>query len=96
MSDNNYDTNFGPSTPGALNLIAGDDGGGSSVSPTTGQPLADPGSVGSLDSNGVGTIYGDLDPADDDCSDASHTSASPVGIMTGRNIGDLLNARHVT
>jgi phospholipase C len=96
MSDNNYDTNFGPSTPGALNLIAGDDGGGSSVSPTTGQPLADPGSVGSLDSNGVGTIYGDLDPAYDDCSDASHTSASPVGIMTGRNIGDLLNARHVT
>ena len=23
MSDNNYDTNFGPSTPGALNLISG-------------------------------------------------------------------------
>ena len=23
MSDNNYNTNFGPSTPGALNVIAG-------------------------------------------------------------------------
>ena len=23
MSDNNYDTNFGPSTPGALNVISG-------------------------------------------------------------------------
>ncbi len=23
MSDNNYDTDFGPSTPGALNLISG-------------------------------------------------------------------------
>jgi Phosphoesterase family len=37
-----------------------------------------------------------LDPAFDDCSDASHTSTSPVGVMTGKNIGDLLNARHVT
>ena len=25
MSDNNYDTTFGPSTPGALNLISGHD-----------------------------------------------------------------------
>jgi phospholipase C len=96
MSDSNYDTNFGPSTPGALNLISGDDGGGSAVSPTTGQVVASPGNVGSVDSNGVGTVYGDLDPAFDDCSDASHTSANPVGVMTGRNIGDLLNARHVT
>jgi phospholipase C len=96
MSDSNYDTNFGPSTPGALNLISGDDGGGYAVSPTTGQPVADPGSVGSLDSGGVGTIYGDLDPAYDDCSDTSHTTSSPVGVMTGENIGNLLNARHVT
>ncbi|HEU5416154.1 MAG TPA: alkaline phosphatase family protein [Streptosporangiaceae bacterium] len=96
MSDNNYDTNFGPSTPGALNLIAGDDGGGQAVSPSTGQVVASPNNVGSVDSNGVGTIYGDLDPAFDGCSDGSHASANPVGVMTGRNIGDLLNARHVT
>jgi phospholipase C len=96
MSDNNYDTNFGPSTPGALNVISGDDGGGYAVSPSTGAKVSDPGSVGSLDANGVGTIYGDLDPAYDDCSDSSHTSSSPVGVMTGENIGDLLNAKHVT
>jgi phospholipase C len=96
MSDNNYDTNFGPSTPGALNVISGDDGGGYAVSPTTGAKVSDPGSVGSVDANGVGTIYGDLDPAYDDCSDSSHTSSSPVGVMTGENIGDLLNQRHVT
>ena len=36
MSDNNWDTNFGPSTPGALNVISGNDGGGYAVSPTTG------------------------------------------------------------
>jgi phospholipase C len=96
MSDNNYDTNFGPSTPGALNLIAGNDGGGQAVSPTTGQVVSSPGNVGSVDSSGVGTIYGDLDPAFDDCSDSSHTSSNPVGVMTGKNIGDLLNAEHVT
>jgi phospholipase C len=101
MSDNNYDTDFGPSTPGALNLISGDDGGGYAVSPSTVSPspadaVADTGTVSALNSQGLGTIYGDLDPAYDDCSDSSHTSTSPVGVMTGRNIGDLLNTRHVT
>jgi phospholipase C len=96
MSDNNYDTNFGPSTPGALNVISGSDGDGYAVSPSTGQPVADPSSVSPPNSQGLGTIFGDLDPAYDDCSDASHTSTNPVGVMTGQNIGDLLNARHVT
>jgi phospholipase C len=96
MSDNNYDTNFGPSSPGAINLASGNDGGGFAVSPTTGAKVSDPGSVGSLDSNGVGTIFGDIDPAFDACSDSSHTSSSPVGELTGQNIGDLLNQRHIT
>jgi phospholipase C len=101
MSDNNYDTDFGPSTPGALNLISGDDGGGYAVSPSTVIPspsaaVPDASSVSALNSQGLGTIFGDLDPAYDDCSDASHTSTNPVGVMTGRNIGDLLNRRHVT
>ena len=38
MSDNNYDTNFGPSTPGALNVISGNDSPGYAVSPSTGAP----------------------------------------------------------
>jgi phospholipase C len=96
MSDNNYDTNFGPSTPGALNVISGSTGDGYAVSPTTGQPVSDAGTVSTLNSKGLGTIYGDLDPAFDNCSDASHTSTNPVGVMTGKNVGDLLNARHVT
>jgi phospholipase C len=96
MSDNNYDTNFGPSTPGALNVTSGSDGDGYAVSPSTGLPVADTGSVTAPNSQGLGTIYGDLDPAFDDCSDASHTSTNPVGVMTGKNIGDLLNQRHVT
>jgi phospholipase C len=96
MSDNNYDTNFGPSTPGALNLASGDDGGGFAVNPTTGVEESDPGSIGSPNAEGVGTIYGDMDPAFDDCADSSHTSTNPVGVMTGQNIGDLLNTKHIT
>jgi phospholipase C len=96
MSDNNYDTNFGPSTPGALNVISGNDGAGYAVNPTTGAKTTDTGSVSALNSQGLGTIYGDLDPAYDDCSDSSHTATSPVGVMTGKNIGDLLNSKHVT
>jgi phospholipase C len=96
MSDNDFDPDFGPSTPGALNLASGDDGGGYAVSPTTGAKESDPGSVGSVNSSGVGTIYGDLDPAYDDCSDSNHTATSPVGVMTGKNIGNLLNSAHIT
>jgi phospholipase C len=96
MSDNNYDTNFGPSTPGALNVISGSDGDGYAVNPTTGAVEPDTGSVSALNSKGLGTLYGDLDPAYDECSDASHTSTNPLGVMTGTNIGDLLNAKNIS
>ncbi len=96
MSDNNYDSQFGPSTPGALNVISGNTGGGYAVNPTTGAKTTDAGTVSALNSQGTGSIFGDLDPAYDDCSDSSHTSTSPVGVETGQNIGDLLNAKHVT
>ena len=52
--------------------------------------------MSALNSNGLGTIYGDLDPAHDDCSNNSHTVTSPVGVTTGKNIGDLLNAKNIT
>ncbi len=96
MSDNNYDTTFGPSTPGALNLISGQTGGAYAVNPTTGVVEPAPSSVSALNGSGLGTIFGDLDPAYDDCSDASHTSTNPVGVATGKNIGDLLNEKGIT
>ena len=43
-----------------------------------------------------GTVYGDIDPYYDECSDSNHTSTNPEGVMTGENIGDLLNAGHIT
>jgi phospholipase C len=98
MSDNNWDTTFGPSTPGALNLISGNDSPGYSVSASTGAKVPDPGTVSGLNSSGLGTIYGDLDPAYDDCSDGSSrtSTAFPLGVMTGPNIGNLLNAKGIT
>ncbi len=102
MSDNNYNTAYGPSSPGAINLISGDTGGGYAVAPSTQNPtpanaVSDPGSVGSVNpTTHLGTIYGDIDPYYDQCSDNSHTSTNPLGIMTGENIGDLLNAKGVT
>ncbi|MBV9354486.1 MAG: alkaline phosphatase family protein [Chloroflexi bacterium] len=75
LSANSYNTVFGPSTPGALNLISGQ---------THGASPADPGVVAN------GTIFGDDDPAFDDCSAGTKVT------MTGTNIGDLLNGRGVT
>jgi phospholipase C len=100
MSDNNWDTTFGPSTPGALNLISGQTGGSYAVSATNANmKVPDPGTVSALNKRGLGTIYGDLDPAYDDCSNGSHAASEnsfPLGVTTGRNIGDLLNARGIT
>ena len=101
MSDNNFDTEFGPSTPGALNLVSGNTGASYAVSPTTGAKITTPisGTVSALNSKGLGTIYGDLDPAYDDCSNDSHASSEnsyPLGVATGPNIGNLLNARNIT
>jgi phospholipase C len=96
MSENNWNTTFGPSTPGALNLISGQTGNAYAVDPTSGAKVEDPGSVSPLNNAGLGTVYGDPDPAFDDCSDSSHTSASPLAVATGKNIGDLLNTRNVS
>jgi len=100
MSENDFDTAFGPSSPGAINVTSGNTGGGYAAdandTSTPGVKTTDPGSVSALGSNGTGTIYGDIDPFYDQCSDGNHTSTSPEGVLTGPNIGDLLNASHVT
>ncbi len=96
MSDNSWDTVFGPSTPGALNLISGQTHGGYAVDPVTHAKVSDPYVVQSPDKDGVGTVINDPDPAFDDCSGGNHTSKNALGVMTGKNIGDLLNAKKVT
>ncbi|HEY2723294.1 MAG TPA: alkaline phosphatase family protein [Pseudonocardiaceae bacterium] len=67
MSDNSYNTTFGPSTPGALNLVSGQTHG------------ATPSSASAEVVNG--SIIGDLDPGFDDCS--SGTTATMSGLNVG-------------
>jgi phospholipase C len=90
MSDNNWDTTFGPSTEGAISVSSGLSSGGYAVTPS-GTKTTDPNAVTS-----DGTIYGDLDPYYDQCSDSDHTSTNPEGVLTGQNIGELLNTKHIT
>ena len=76
MSDNSFDTTFGPSTPGALNLIAGNTHG------ATPEDLKARDEVISVQ----GTVIGDADPQFDDCS----SPKGGLLAMSGRNVGDLL------
>lgn len=96
MSDNSFSSVFGPSTPGALNLISGQTHGAQAVNSVTGAPATDAYAVVAPDAKGVGTVINDPDPAFDDCSDKNHTSTNNLAKLSGRNIGDLLNAKGVT
>ncbi|WP_245790540.1 phospholipase C [Streptomyces monashensis] len=98
LSDRSYSSNYGPSTPGALNLISGNTHGAVSIDPKTGQQTAKPDAyaIQSPDAKGVGTVINDPDPAWDDCSGKDHTSSNALASLQGRNIGDLLNGKKVT
>src|SRR5262249_54894811 len=80
MSDNSFSSTFGPSTPGALNLISGQTHG-----------TTTPDSAGNVAN---GTVIGDPRPLYDDCSPATATKAAMSA--NNKKIGDLLNAQHVT
>lgn len=84
MSDNHYGTGFGPSTPGALNLIAGQTAGVTETLNGTGAETDD--------GHGGLTMIGDPDPIGDVCASPTANQVT----MGGRNIGDLLNERGVT
>jgi phospholipase C len=96
LSDNSFSTTYGPSSPGAINLISGNTHGFHAVDPFSGHKITYGSTVASPDAHHVGTIIKDPDPAYDDCSDDNHTAKSPVGVMTGTNVGDLMNAHGVT
>jgi phospholipase C len=97
MSDNAFNTVFGPSTPGALNLVAGDTGGvicGPKASVYN--PPAACGSTPPTTSGGTGTAYRDSDPYYDDCSTGGTKDKSNTTAITGPTIGDRLNAAGIT
>jgi phospholipase C len=82
MSDNAWTDDFGPSTPGALNMFAG----------TTNGAVIPAGFTASTIPDGQGglTLINDTDPAGDAC--ASKTAQVQ---MTSKNVGDLLNAANI-
>src|SRR5437879_11108449 len=96
MSDNSWGTTFGPSTPGALNLVAGN------TFPGTLAPLRPNGKPASANGNiaggaTTGAVIGDPRPLLDDCVASNPKFAGVNQIaMSGRNVGDLLNAKGVT
>jgi phospholipase C len=90
MDDNSFGSMFGPSTVGAINLASGQTGNAvialtfsHGAIATTSQPV---------------TITGDPDPALDDCgADKGGTKTGEGTVqVSGKNIGDLLSAKHVT
>ena len=92
MNDNSYGTTFGPSTPGALNLVSGETAGAYAVTPSgerTTDPYATPNQTSK---DGTGTVINDPDPAFDKCSNPTHNRAA----LTGKNVGDLLNDKKVS
>ncbi len=83
LNDNAFGTTFGPSSPGAINLVSGQTNG-----------VSDEINAGNdvVDAGGSTTLIGDADPIGDSCSTTTGAQVS----MSGQNIGDLLNSRGVT
>ena len=92
MNDNSFGSTFGPSTPGAINLISGQTYGGTTHF-GSGSTASYPNTV----TTNV-TDIGDFDAYLDDCgADKGATVTTTTTLeMTGKNIGDLLNAAGIT
>ena len=89
LNDNSFGTTFGPSTPGAINLISGEThaiGTFKTLGNTTGDVLLPP----------VSTIIGDPDPFYDDCGSPDQAGYEANGALDNHNVGDLLNKKGLT
>jgi phospholipase C len=93
MSDNSYDTTFGPSTPGALNLVSGQTHGSTPAVciVATNTCLASCPAGKTCFTEAIdGTVISDPQPNGDVCTSRDRVK------MAGTNVGDLLNAKGVT
>ena len=92
LNDNNFDTTFGPSTNGAINLISGQ-------THAIGKLLTLDDANGDLKGDvllSANTIFGDPDPIFDDCGSPDTAGFAPDGAAYNHNIGDLLNRKQIT
>ncbi|MGA7339829.1 MAG: alkaline phosphatase family protein [Terracidiphilus sp.] len=93
LFDNTYTSQFGPSSPGAIDLISGQTNGiaaNTNVLSSSGALLHTSHEV--FDNQGGLTLIGDAEPLGDVCSNTASDNVQ----MAGKNIGDLLNARGIT
>ena len=97
LNDNAFGTTFGPSTPGALNVVSGLGGPALAYLGPEGTTTTTANVAGTITN---GQIIGDSDPVYDDCSYTSDGSTTTLGMATGagapQNVGDLLNTAGVT
>lgn len=97
MSDNAFTDTYGPSTPGALEVVAGQTNGYVPLK-MDGVGFKAPIAKGNEksyyvnDSQAGYTMVNDIDPSFDICSN----NAKGTGYMLGKNIGDLLNAHNIS
>ncbi|MBB3257755.1 phospholipase C [Paraburkholderia bannensis] len=91
MSDNAWTTTYGPSTPGALEVVAGQTNGFEIVNTSKQPATATTSSYYIQDGAGGLTMINDVDPGYDICS-----STTDSGLINATNIGDLLNAQKIT
>jgi phospholipase C len=89
MNDHSFGTAFGPSTPGAINLISGQTN-GAIPNPALALSTAVPGSL-IADGQGSYTMINDITPTNEACPDSTGTA-----LMSGKNVGDLLNTAGLT
>jgi phospholipase C len=91
MSDDAYTDAYGPSTPGAIEVVSGQTNGMRIVASSRGPATATVPSYYVEDGQGGLTMINDVDPSGDLCS-----SPKDQVQLTGKNIGDLLSDAHVT
>ena len=92
LNDNAYTSQFGPSTPGAINLISGQTNGFAQYTNVVSNGVILSASHEVFDGQGGFTLIGDAEPLGDTCSTTSSDNVS----FAGKNIGDLLNKKDIT
>ncbi len=83
MNDHSFSTVFGPSTPGAINVVSGQTNGVVNT--------VNPGTAVIADGSGGLTDIGDADPTGDICSSTTSSIS-----LSGKTVGDLLNTANLT
>ena len=86
LADNFFDTTYGPSTPGVINLVSGQTNGMTAIVGQSGNQV----DGGNGMTSGL-SIIGDADPLGDICSTSGNQAA-----MGGRNIGDMLKGSNIS